>query len=60
MAEAFGKWRVQPKAIETYREHIKLKLGYSNAEALRKGSLEWVHQFPTASLGARKNRGNPR
>ncbi len=42
------------KTIETYREHIKLKLGYSNAEALRKGSLEWAHHFPAESLDSRK------
>jgi DNA-binding CsgD family transcriptional regulator len=48
------------KTIESYREHIKLKLGFSNAEALRKGALEWVHHSPAESPGARKNRGNPR
>ncbi len=48
------------KTIETYREHIKLKLGYSNAEALRKGALEWTHHSPTGSPDAQKDQGNPR
>lgn len=48
------------KTIETYREHIKLKLVYANAEALLKGALDWTHHSPVGSLDVRKNRGNPR
>jgi DNA-binding NarL/FixJ family response regulator len=29
------------KTVETYYEHIKLKLGYANAAALRQGAREW-------------------
>ncbi len=48
------------KTIETYREHIKLKFRYSNAEALRKGALDWAHHSSVESLDARKDRGKPR
>ncbi len=48
------------KTIETYREHIKLKLGYSNAEVLLKGALDWAAHSPDRSPDARKDRGNPR
>jgi len=48
------------KTIETYREHIKLKFGYADAEALRRGALEWVTHAESRSLEARKNQGNPR
>lgn len=57
IAEELGLSR---KTIETYREHIKLKLRYSNAEALRQGALEWAHHSPPGSLDARKDRGKPR
>jgi DNA-binding NarL/FixJ family response regulator len=33
---------ISPKTVETYHEHIKLKLGYPDAEALHKGAREWV------------------
>ena len=57
IAEELGLSR---KTIESYREHIKLKLGYANAEALRKGALDWAHHSPAGSHDARKDRGNPR
>jgi len=32
---------ISPKTVETYHEHIKLKLGYGDADALRRGAQEW-------------------
>jgi DNA-binding NarL/FixJ family response regulator len=32
---------ISPKTVETYDEHIKLKLGYPDAEALHRGAREW-------------------
>jgi DNA-binding NarL/FixJ family response regulator len=32
---------ISPKTVETYHEHIKLKLGYRDAGALRRGAREW-------------------
>ena len=32
---------ISPKTVETYYEHIKLKLGYPDANALHKGAREW-------------------
>ena len=32
---------ISPKTVETYYEHIKLKLGYADAEALHQGAREW-------------------
>ena len=32
---------ISPKTVETYYEHIKLKLRYPNAHALHKGAREW-------------------
>lgn len=32
---------ISPKTVETYHEHIKLKLGYRNADALHRGAREW-------------------
>jgi DNA-binding NarL/FixJ family response regulator len=32
---------ISPKTVETYHEHIKLKLGYSDADALHQGAREW-------------------
>ncbi len=32
---------ISPKTVETYHEHIKLKLGYRDADALRRGAQEW-------------------
>ena len=32
---------ISPKTVETYHEHIKLKLGYRDANALRRGAREW-------------------
>jgi DNA-binding NarL/FixJ family response regulator len=33
---------ISPRTVETYHEHIKLKLGYPDADALHKGAREWV------------------
>jgi len=32
---------ISPRTVETYYEHIKLKLGYPDAKALHKGAREW-------------------
>jgi DNA-binding NarL/FixJ family response regulator len=32
---------ISPRTVETYREHIKLKLCYPNAEALHRGARDW-------------------
>jgi DNA-binding NarL/FixJ family response regulator len=32
---------ISPKTVETYHEHIKLKLGYCDADALHQGAREW-------------------
>jgi DNA-binding NarL/FixJ family response regulator len=32
---------ISPKTVETYYEHIKLKLGYTDADALHRGAREW-------------------
>jgi len=32
---------ISPKTVETYHEHIKLKLGYRDAGALHQGAREW-------------------
>jgi DNA-binding NarL/FixJ family response regulator len=32
---------ISPRTVETYYEHIKLKLGYPDANALHKGAREW-------------------
>jgi len=32
---------ISPKTVETYHEHIKLKLGYCDAGALHQGAREW-------------------
>ena len=32
---------ISPRTVETYHEHIKLKLGYPDADALRRGAREW-------------------
>ena len=32
---------ISPKTVETYHEHIKVKLGYSDADALHRGAREW-------------------
>ena len=34
--------RISPKTVETYYEHIKLKLGYTGADALHRGARDWV------------------
>ena len=32
---------ISPKTVETHHEHIKLKLGYRDADALHRGAREW-------------------
>jgi len=32
---------ISPRTVETHYEHIKLKLGYRNADALHRGAREW-------------------
>jgi len=32
---------ISPRTVETYQEHIKVKLGYSDAHALHEGAREW-------------------
>jgi DNA-binding NarL/FixJ family response regulator len=32
---------ISPKTVETYHEHIKVKLGYRDADALHRGAREW-------------------
>jgi DNA-binding NarL/FixJ family response regulator len=32
---------ISPKTVETYHEHIKIKLGYRDAGALRRGARDW-------------------
>ena len=32
---------ISPRTVETYHEHIKVKLGYHNADALHRGAREW-------------------
>src|SRR6266480_1698183 len=32
---------ISPRTVETYFEHIKLKLGYPNADALQQGARDW-------------------
>jgi DNA-binding NarL/FixJ family response regulator len=32
---------ISPRTVETYYEHIKLKLGYPDADALHRGAREW-------------------
>lgn len=32
---------ISPKTVETYDEHIRLKLGYRDADALHRGAREW-------------------
>jgi DNA-binding NarL/FixJ family response regulator len=34
---------ISPRTVETYHEHIKLKLGYCNADALHQGAREWFN-----------------
>jgi len=32
---------ISPRTVETYHEHIKLKFGYPDADALHRGAREW-------------------
>jgi DNA-binding NarL/FixJ family response regulator len=33
---------ISPRTVETYQEHIKVKLGYPDVDALHRGAREWV------------------
>jgi DNA-binding NarL/FixJ family response regulator len=33
---------ISPRTVETYQEHIKVKLGYPDAHALHRGAREWL------------------
>jgi DNA-binding NarL/FixJ family response regulator len=33
---------ISPRTVETYQEHIKVKLGYPDAKALHRGAREWL------------------
>jgi len=33
---------ISPRTVETYYEHIKLKLGYADADGLHQGAREWL------------------
>ena len=33
---------ISPRTVETYHEHIKVKLGYADAHALHQGAREWL------------------
>ena len=37
---------ISPRTVETYDEHIKIKLGYPDAHALHRGAREWVRTEP--------------
>ena len=46
---------ISPKTVETYHEHIKLKLGYRDAHALHRGAREWFelnHRYYLPDLTA--------
>ena len=42
---------ISPKTVETYHEHIKLKLGYVDAGALHQGAREWFGSAPKGNSG---------
>ena len=42
---------ISPKTVETYHEHIKLKLGYVDAGALHQGAREWFGSHPKVTPG---------
>jgi hypothetical protein len=41
---------ISPKTVETYDEHIKIKLGYADAEALHRGARERLDNEPAARV----------
>jgi DNA-binding NarL/FixJ family response regulator len=43
IGSGFGTSRIAQElgTVETYHEHIKLKLGYPDADALHQGAREW-------------------
>jgi DNA-binding NarL/FixJ family response regulator len=42
---------ISPRTVETYHEHIKLKLGYIDAGALHQGAREWFGAHPKETPG---------
>jgi DNA-binding NarL/FixJ family response regulator len=50
---------ISPRTVETYHEHIKLKLGYVDAAALRQGAHEWFGRAQEVTRGKPRylNRG---
>ena len=42
---------ISPRTVETYHEHIKLKLGYVDAGALHLGAREWFGSHPKVTPG---------
>ena len=42
---------ISPKTVETYHEHIKLKLGYVDAAALHQGAREWFGSHTKVTRG---------
>ncbi|HEX4503835.1 MAG TPA: response regulator transcription factor, partial [Scandinavium sp.] len=42
---------ISPRTVETYHEHIKLKLGYVDAGALHQGAREWFGSHPKVTPG---------
>jgi DNA-binding NarL/FixJ family response regulator len=42
---------ISPRTVETYHEHIKLKLGYPDADALHRGAREWFGPSTINSSG---------
>jgi len=53
---------ISAKTVETYQERIKLKLGYSDAEALHRGAREWFelsHHIQVGEFPDRSVRENP-
>lgn len=48
------------KTVETYREHLKYKLGLASSPQLGRFALEWLqNQVPVDCLAADKGRANP-
>ena len=47
---------ISPKTVETYHEHIKLKLGYLDADALHQGAREWFRRSTNDKTAPGKTR----
>lgn len=42
---------ISPRTVETHHEHIKLKLGYRDADALHRGAREWFQLNHSSAPG---------